>query len=182
MAEIWRDVINYEGLYQVSNRGRVKSLERIVHRSSKKRGEKQSVGVKILKQNHVGRDNLMVRLCKNATELDFLVHRLVATAFIPNPNNLPEVNHKDGYRRNNHLKNLEWMTHLDNIRHARKNCLYPTRLKETSVRIIKRLLEIGEQSQREIAEEFGVAQQAISNINCGATWSWLFEVFSNAKK
>lgn len=92
--EIWKDILGYEGLYQVSNFGRVKSLkfgkERILKLTKDKDGY------------------LIVNLYKNNKSKTFKVHRLVAEAFIPNPDNLPQVNHKDEDKSNNILSNLEW--------------------------------------------------------------------------
>lgn len=92
MMEEWRDIEGYEGLYQVSNLGRVKNV---------KTG-------KTLKGRDNGRGYLLVGLCKNGKCHNHRVHRLVACAFIPNPNNLPEVNHKDENTGNNRVDNLEW--------------------------------------------------------------------------
>ena len=97
--EIWKDIEGYEGLYQISNKGRVKSLG-----NNKNRKEK----ILSCKPNNKG--YLRVNLYKNGKKKHFSVHRLVAIAFIPNPNNLLEVNHKDENKENNHVKNLEWCT------------------------------------------------------------------------
>ena len=94
MEEIWKDKKDYEGLYQVSNWGRVKSL---------KFGKE-----KILKPQKDTSGYLCVTLCKNNNQCQFKVHRLVAEAFIPNPNNYKEVNHKDENKTNNVVTNLEW--------------------------------------------------------------------------
>ena len=94
-SEIWKDVAGYEGLYQVSSVGRVKRF----YKNGKER---------ILKLYPNGSNYLIVVLCKNSIHKQFRVHRLVATAFIPNPQNLPQVNHKDETKTNNHVENLEW--------------------------------------------------------------------------
>ena len=102
VGEIWKDIPNYEGLYQVSNLGNIKSLFRYK---------------KILKpiKNTLG--YLKVSLYKNKKIKVFSIHRLVAETFIPNPNNLPEINHKDGNKGNNNVENLEWCTRQQNILH-----------------------------------------------------------------
>lgn len=104
MQEEWRDVVGYEGLYQVSNIGRVKRL--------KGYGCKLS---RILKpcKNHFG--YIDVSLCKDGKEQKKKVHRLVAAAFIQNPDNKPEIDHIDGTRDNNRADNLRWVTHKENL-------------------------------------------------------------------
>ena len=107
MNEEWRDIPGYEGLYQVSNLGRVKSLEKIDARGWHR---KEKILVQI--DNMHGYYQLM--LYKNKNKKKISVHRLVALAFIPNPNNYPCVNHKDENKHNNNADNLEWCTHKYN--------------------------------------------------------------------
>ena len=105
MTEIWRDIKGYEGLYQVSNLGNVKSLPRLLIYSD---GQKHYYKEKILKPTNHSRGYLKVILCDNGIHKQFYVHRLVAEAFIPNPFNLPQVNHIDEDKTNNRVSNLEW--------------------------------------------------------------------------
>ena len=99
----WLAIKNYEGLYEVSNTGLVRSIARD----------------KTLALNpHKDTKYLVVSLWKNNKGKNFYVHRLVCEAFIPNPNELPEVNHIDGNRQNNHTNNLEWVDRQGNIKHA----------------------------------------------------------------
>lgn len=107
MQEEWRDINGYEGLYQVSNLGRIKSLDRKV---KGKNGIVQSLHGKILSLQFDKDRYYMVILSKNGKETDHKVHRLVAQAFIPNPYHYPEVNHKDENKQNNRVDNLEWCT------------------------------------------------------------------------
>ena len=106
MEEQWLDIIGYEG-YQVSNLGRVKSL-----------GNYKTRKEKILKQCIDKDGYLQVQLCKNGKIKTFKVHRLVAQAFIPNPDNLPQVNHKDENKENNIVSNLEWCTQQYNSEYS----------------------------------------------------------------
>lgn len=101
--EIFKDIEGYEGSYQVSNEGRVKSL--------KYRKEH------ILKPSN-SRGYLRVALCKNNKRNDYSIHRLVASAFIDNPEGLNEVNHIDEDKTNNYVENLEWCSHAFNINHG----------------------------------------------------------------
>ena len=110
MNEIWKDIADYEGFYQVSNFGRVKSLSRY----AKCRNGNRSVSENILKPQPNGAGYYTVTLCKNGTIVKHLLHRIIAIAFIPNPNNLPCINHKDANRKNNSITNLEWCTHKYN--------------------------------------------------------------------
>lgn len=102
MKEIWKDIKDYEGLYQVSNLGRVKSLVR-------KLNDGRLWKEMILKQE-INQGYARVLLSNNKNKKHKRVHRLVAEAFIPNPNNYPIINHKDENRLNNRVDNLEWCT------------------------------------------------------------------------
>lgn len=116
--EVWKNVLGYEGLYQVSNLGRIKSLCR-----KTKRGN-ISYKVRILKPGLTDGYERVV-LTKYGLRNTKKVHRLVAQAFIPNLKNKPQVNHIDFNRSNNIVANLEWSTQLENNRHSRKNDRYP---------------------------------------------------------
>lgn len=115
MKEEWRDIKGYEGYYQVSNLGRVKSLSRIVQH---KRYGTYPVCGKALKPSKQRQGYLMAHVCINNRKKGVLIHRLVASAFIPNPHDKKTVNHKDGDKANNHVSNLEWATQSENIIHA----------------------------------------------------------------
>lgn len=124
--EIWKPIKDFENLYEVSNLGRVKSLPRI---KINNRG-KQLTKEKIMKPHDFNNGYYKVPLTnKEHLKKYYLVHRLVAQSFIPNPNNLPQVNHKDGDKSNNCVNNLEWITKEDNIKHAYKMGLNPSRKK-----------------------------------------------------
>ena len=113
--EEWRDIKGYEGYYQISNWGRVKSLKRTVWDS---RGCYRKVAERILKAGDNGHGYLFVELCKDGKDKAYRINRLVAQAFLPNPDNLPEVNHKDEDKTNNKVENLEWCSKLYNINYG----------------------------------------------------------------
>lgn len=117
--EIWKGIKNYEGLYEVSNKGRVKRLERV---TTDKNGKKYHLKEKILKEHLNSYGYLTVNLYNHKDSGKQLrVHRLVAEAFIPNPNNKPQVNHKDEVKTNNCIENLEWMTCKENNNYGTRN-------------------------------------------------------------
>lgn len=115
MTEIWKPVVGYEGLYEVSNLGRVRSVERTVKGVDGKVSRRISVVLSCYKND---RGYCLVGLCRNNRSKCFRLHRLVAMAFIPNPDNLPEVNHKDENKLNNRVDNLEWCTRGYNVRYG----------------------------------------------------------------
>lgn len=105
LNEIWKDIPDYEGLYQVSNLGRIKSLDRIV---TSKRGWSKFVKGRILKPSKHHYGYLQVSLLRNGNQKPVWIHSLVAQSFIPNPDKFPCVNHKDECKTNNMVDNLEW--------------------------------------------------------------------------
>lgn len=116
MQEIWKDIKGFEGSYQVSNLGNVRSVTRKVNTFN---GFRTTQG-KILKPSLLKNGYYKVDLRQNQKHKNLLVHRLVAQSFIPNPNNLPEVNHKDTNPSNNRIDNLEWCNQSHNIKYAYK--------------------------------------------------------------
>lgn len=119
MLEIWKDIKGYEGLYQISNFGRIKSLPKKRINGTNFYIQKE----KILKLQLKTKRYLGINLTKNKMHKNFLVHRLVAEAFIDNPYDLPQVNHKDCNKLNNNINNLEWCTQEENLNHALRNGL-----------------------------------------------------------
>lgn len=118
MEEIWKDIDGYDGLYRISNEGRILSM---------KFGPQKlkNTSPKIMKQSISSSGYLHVQLYKNGKSSTKLIHILVANAFIPNLLNKPEVNHIDGNKKNNSANNLEWVTKSENAQHAIKNGLKP---------------------------------------------------------
>lgn len=130
-GEVWKNIEGYEGFYQVSNKGRVKSLK--------------WAGGKIMKLSEIRGGYLGTSLYNHRLQA-VRAHQLVAEAFIPNPENKPCVNHKDGNKKNNCVENLEWATYSENTLHAHKNNLirrrkgtevYNAKLTDEQVRYIR---------------------------------------------
>ena len=169
--EVWTDINEY---YEVSSIGNVRSKSRVV--KSTYGGAYLKEG-RLLKQNDNGHGYLQVQLCINGVNKTERVHRLVAIAFISNPNKLPKVNHIDGNKRNNCVENLEWCTQLENVRHAKSLGLTPIGeaapqaiLNENSVKDIKELIRAG-CTNKQLAELFGVHPGTINCIRTGRNWS-----------
>lgn len=132
MIERWENIEGYEGQYEVSDHGRVRSIERIVTHKSMSLKKIPSIERKFEKPTGY----CSVILIKKAKRNHLLVHRLVAMAFIPNPENKEQVNHKDGNKRNNHVSNLEWMTRSENVRHAHAIGLFDKKIEAQRKKII----------------------------------------------
>jgi len=168
--EVWKDIQGYEGYYQISNLGRCKSLAKTV------RGRRGALAERILKPQFNGH-YYHLRLSKDSICMMHLLHRLIATAFIPNPKNLPVVNHLDGDKLNNKVSNLEWTTIGDNTRHAINELgivlggekHHAAKLTEKKVKKIIELANTG-LSHSKIAKMFSVSRPNISYIARGATW------------
>ena len=124
-GEVWRDVVGYDGRYQVSNKGNVHSVERKDSIGRKRRGL-------TLKLEHHTSGYLYVNLYKNGVKKHKRVHRLVSEAFIPNPKKYSEVNHLDEVKTNNHVENLEWCDISHNIN-------YGARSKKVSEKLAKKV-------------------------------------------
>ena len=118
MSEVWRDIEGYEGLYQVSDQGHVKSLERTFIDNS---GRKQTVKERILKPATTYNGYLFVCLSDGGERKKLRVHRLVCQAFHENPDGKPCVNHIDENKTNNAASNLEWCTYEENNNHGTRN-------------------------------------------------------------
>lgn len=154
--EIWRDVVGYEGSYIVSNTGIVKSVDRFNIKNQYIKGKELT-----LQTNHGG--YITAAMYKNGKVKVKFVHRIVAEAFIHNPDNKPYVNHLDETRDNNNVDNLEWVTHEENIN-------YGTRTKKAaaarSLAIIARGNGIVKKfsSTKSAAKELGISQGNLSMV------------------
>ena len=155
MIEEWKQVAGYEGQYMVSNKGRVKSLERT---RVGKCGCIYQVKERILKQYKDNRQYLYVDLCKNAKTKRYKVHRLVAETFLPNKEGLPCVNHKDETRTNNCIDNLEWCS-------FKYNSNYGTAIKRRVEKVTKKIICVETEtvypSASEIQRKLGFNQSHI---------------------
>ena len=176
MKEIWKDVAGYEGLYKVSSIGRVRSLDRIIK-------GKRTIPFKgrLLLSAISGGGYPWIMLCNKGEEKYKTIHRLVSIAFILNPKNKPCVNHIDGDKTNNHIFNLEWVTHKENVQHAYKIGLRDSQhlIGENSRQshLTKQdVLDIREKysngtKQYVLAREYGVTSTAILKIRKRVNWS-----------
>ena len=168
--ETWRPAEGYEHLYQVSNYGRVKSVDRT---ETCKNGVIRFRKGMVLKphQNYSG--YLWVSFCKNDVRKKKKIHRLVAQCFLPNPEGKPQVNHIDGNKHNNHVNNLEWVTPKENIHHAVENNLRKTnKLSSENVLNIRASINEGV-TVTELAEKHNVHYSTIYSIKNNTNWTWL---------
>lgn len=171
MKELWKDIVGYEGIYQISNLGNVRSLNRVVIRGKVKQKRKG----KVLSNYKIGKGYYAVRLCKKM----YPIHRLVALHFLKNKDNKPCVNHIDGNKLNNSASNLEWCTLKENTEHAYKNNLMKPRLGETNgssklsekeVKHIRKIWKSNLYSKTYIAALFNVSIVTVSNIIKNKSW------------
>lgn len=171
--EVWKSVVGYEGLYEVSDLGRVKTLKRSYTSTFGTVNLKEKIRVLSLLPNGY----LQLTLHKNGSKTHFLAHRLVALSFIPNPENKPCVNHKNGIRNDNRIENLEWVTSKENIHHAinfgNQNNVgenHPmVKLNESQVFDIK--YNLGHLPNMEVAKKFNVSRDIIWRIRRGLNWT-----------
>lgn len=160
---IWKDVEGFEGFYQVNEDGDVKSLHTYL-------GMKPH-----LKKPYLGKRGYMVTdLSKKQFRKNLKVHRIVAKAFIPNPLNLPQVNHIDGNKLNNKVSNLEWVTSKQNVEHAIRNGLTKPYNHLLSARKLTPDIAIeiynAKGVHREIAKRYNVGNSTVAHIKTGTRW------------
>jgi predicted XRE-type DNA-binding protein len=168
MKEDWRDIPEYEGLYQVSNHGKIRNI-------------KKGYFGRFLKGSIDKDGYITVGLRKEGKGKYNKVHRLVLTVFDRPPKPGEECNHKDGNKSNNFIENIEWCTHLQNMQHKENVLGKHTRgenqvthkLTEHDVKEIRVLIKEEKLTQKQIAGRYGVHQSVISSIKFGRTWKHL---------
>ena len=166
--EIWKDCPDFEGWYLVSNYGRFKRIMP---------APKAIVG-RLINPSVQRQGYLLVDLSIKGISKKFIAHRMVARAFIPNPENKPQVNHKDGIKSNNHVSNLEWVTASENVLHSFRIGLekpmqgeshHQAKLTNKDVFMIRKLLKNGVRN-KDLAKRYSVDRNSITNIKSGKTW------------
>ena len=169
--EEWQPVQGWEGLYEVSSLGRVRSLPRSVARRD---GTMQSFRGKLMSAFPNGKGYLVVRLSDtpNGRRSIVRVHRLVSMAFIPNRSNLPEINHRDGNKKNNALANLEWCSTKDNAIHAVATGL--NRIAKIPRTLVPSILDAHQRgvSCRALARQHNIDRSSMRALLRGETYSW----------
>lgn len=171
--EVWKDVIGYEGLYQVSNLGRVKSLARRCKTWNGERGVPEKILIGGLDTDGYKQ----VTLCNEGHKTTWKVHRLVCLAFLPNPENKPSINHKNAIKTDNKLENLEWSTVKENTIHAHENGLCNPRRGEdhgksylTKQQVIDIKYNLSHLSNQEVGKLFNMNWKTVWCIRKGRTW------------
>ena len=181
-VEIWKDINDYEGLYQVSNFGNVRSLDRIVNNPN---GVSYMRKGKLCVQSKSNLGYMTVGFTVNNIKVNKYVHRLVAEAFISNMNDYPQVNHIDCDKTNNRMYNLEWCTNSQNHIHASKNGLNKLHLHRVaysgeengrSLLTKEQVLEIKQKyipykySAKKLSKEYNVSESCITHILNKTSW------------
>lgn len=179
MTEVWKKT--KVAKIEVSNLGNTRLTAHLIMKTNKYGTiYKVRYRERVLKQQINPKGYVYATISVRNKTVNLNVHRLVALAFIPNPENKPEVNHKDGNKSNNHYSNLEWVTHKENIQHAIKNKLLihckgsktsNAVLDEGQVKVVKTLLKNKEISIPNISRYFNIAASAIFKIRKGENWS-----------
>lgn len=180
----WRPVEGYEGYYEVSNCGKVRSIPRRVRVNNQNGIFTKSYPSKILKSYITTRGYELVKLCKKGVVKSYSVHRLVAKAFCSNTHEKPEVNHKDGDKLNNHASNLEWNTPSENQKHAFTEGLQKpqkgskngmSRLDEIDILFLHHWRSKGYYA-KELAKLFGLSKNHAQDILGFRRWSYIKEI------
>ena len=187
--EKWKDIEGYEGIYQVSDGGRIRSVDRVV---ISKNGVKREVKGQLMKQSTSKYGYKVIILRKDGIKKNHRVHRLVAESFINKEKGKTLINHKDGNKRNNRVENLEWCTNSENMKHAfKKDLKQPSnpnkhglmqgethsrsKLTERDVLFIRENSKVngGVYSNVELASKYDVTKSTIGYIVKEKTWTHL---------
>ena len=166
-ATLWKPILGYEGSYEVSNDGQVRSLDRVTTRAD---GRKYQLKGKLCSQAMISRGYTKVTLFKDGKRKLHYVHRLMAVAFFGPSDEL--VRHLDDDKAHNHIENLAYGSALDNHQDAIRNGKKLMKLIPADVKLVRLLLAFG-WSQRHIAEVVGVSLKTISNIALNRKWTWV---------
>lgn len=170
--EQWKDVIGYKGIYQVSDEGRIRSCDRVVYISPCKRypnGHEKKLSGRILKAWD-SRGYKHVNLHKDGVSKQVQVHRIVASAFVANTDNKPQVNHINGDKADNRAVNLEWVTQKENTIHASAVLGHISRkLTDEQIRTIRE----DSRSSRKIAADYGVSHTTVNDIKRGRFFEYV---------
>lgn len=179
MNEIWKDIEDYKGMYQVSNTGRVRSLDHYITFYDRKMQKDVTKLIKgRLLKHRIGKLGYdVVILCKSGDRKDKKVHRLVAEAFVPNPNNYPYINHKNEIKSNNVFTNLEWCTQEYNVNYGSRNTSYsiPVIQLDLNNNIVKEW-----SSANQASKELSIPQSSIwdccnNNISKTHNYKWRYK-------
>lgn len=164
--EKWRDIPGYDGMYQVSSHGRVRSWKRHQGKPGKR------ANPLTLKQTKSTPGYLKVNLWKKGVRKTGVIHRLVAELFIPNPENKEYINHLDGDKHNNHVDNIAWCTASENLIHAYEEGLRPRgNMTKKKAKILKKKLMSNPEAIDDISKEFQITQIHAQNIIDEKVWA-----------
>ena len=164
MNEIWKDIKNYEGLYKVSNTGKVRSIERYVKDGRTDNGTRLIKG-RLMRLNITNKGYYRLQLTdREGVRIKYAIARLVGVAYVFNPFNKPQINHIDGNKENNHAGNLEWCTQSENVKHAYDTGLMKADYFMKPVRIYKGNLVLYFKSATDAAKYIGCKPTCVSDI------------------
>lgn len=174
--EIWKDVVGYEGIYEVSNAGRVRCL--LKSSNGKIYTRAKPLILKVHFNNRTGYYSIQFGEWVGNKHMRFPLHRLVAMHFISNPNRLPEVNHEDGDKSNNIVSNLTWATREQNIQHGFKNGLMktPNGIDHIFAKLSEgKVMEIfnSHTGPRQLSRELNLPYTTVASIKNGTSWNHL---------